>query len=357
MDQALKLTLARPNLLKDDPEILEKICNLPGYKAIKSLLETGNTCDLAEQAPPGVTINFGKIDVNKNYASQNEYGHLLHDVMIPGNAPISQILHNHGDSRVLIPYAYIAKSSDERTNHINRIKEAIVAVCEQIGQPIQIGNIIVNDDPRGYAVLQIANKHVNSLSDNKKFTELVANHIDEKYKDDTLSVAIRGGYGVFRYNDHYQKYPLFAETPENNYGVLQKLIHDPAAPVININITQYNTNINSHNNSNNTVIGNNSSVCTGNTKLVVKKSNVTNVTTTALNFSNYLKTNKPTWYLEDRWVPKTFLREKYNEVMKDSEDRRKFNFILSAMGLKCEMKRLNGKPTRSVYLKSYESLK
>lgn len=356
MDQALKLTLARPNLLKDDPEILEKICNLPGYKAIKSLLETGNTCDLAEQAPPGVTINFGKIDVNKNYASQNEYGHLLHDVMIPGNAPISQILHNHGDSRVLIPYAYLAKSSDERTNHINRIKEAIVAVCEQIGQPIQIGNIIVNDDPRGYAVLQIANKHVNSLSDNKKFTELVANHIDEKYKDDTLSVAIRGGYGVFRYNDHYQKYPLFAETPENNYGVLQKLIHDPAAPVININITQYNTNINSHNNSNNTN-SNNTNIVIGDNNSNISQKSGKYVIADAQKFIRYIKENRPPWYTENKWVSNRTLRQIYSEIMHVTISDKKFAAVLKYMGLHVQQKNINKSNTMSALLKPIDSLK
>lgn len=284
MDRALREALSSPEILARDPEIVDRVLKSDGYKIVKQLLETGDFSKLHDNPIPGVTLNFERVNKSKNYPSQNDYSNLIHDAMIPENIPVSQILHNEKGSRVLVPYANIHKSSDDRDRDIQCIKEAIMAVCQKLNHSISPSNIITNNDPQGHCILQISNKHVNNLSDNKKFTELVIQYIKDKWNNNPLTIAIDGGYRIFRYNEYHQKYPLLMEKSDQNPGILQKLIHDPNVPPIIINVTN--------------ISGDNNIVINGNNNTV----NVTNVRDAIEIFINHIKTQKPNWYKEKTWV-------------------------------------------------------
>lgn len=355
MDKALKIALSKPNILAKNPNIVQQVLESPEFKIIQKLVETGDLHSLKDTPLDGITINFDKVDVVKNYPTQNEYGHLLHDVMIPGNAPVSQILHNQKDSRVLVPYANMFDNEETRLVHLDRIKNAMLEVCNDLGHPIQLGNIITNEDAKGHTILQIANKHVNNLEDNKKFTELVKSYIKKTYQDDNLCGAILVGYETFKYNEFHQKYPLLAEVPANNYGVLQKLIHDPCAQPIIINVNQY-----IHNNNNN-ITDNHGIINTGNgNQSMTQNITVMSFDDAVKEFIQSIKSQKPAWYKEGSWMHINAIRKYFDAQCNDQfigRGRDTFNKIIKKnVGKMSARKLMNGHNQVAVFLKKYNDL-
>lgn len=355
MDKTLKIALSKPDILQKYPDTVQHILSIPEFQVIGKLLETGDLQALKDTPLDGVTINFDKVDVVKNYPTQNEYGNLLHDVMIPGNAPVSQILHNQKDSRVLVPYANMFDNEETRLVHLDRIKNAMLEVCNDLGHPIQLGNIIINEDAKGHTILQIANKHVNNLEDNKKFTELVKSYIKKTYQDDNLCGAILVGYDTFKYNEYHQKYPLLAEVPANNYGVLQKLIHDPCTQPIIINVNQYIHNIN------NNITDNHGVINTGNgNQSVTQNITVASFDDAIKEFVQLIKTQKPVWYKEGSWMHINSVRKHFDETCGNhytNQYQRTFNRMMEKnLGKRKEKKLINGHHQVAILLKKHSEM-
>lgn len=356
MEEALKIALSKPKVLAKNPNIVQQVLESPEFKVIQKLVETGNLKELQEEPIPGLTINFDKVDITKTYPTQYEYGNLLHDVMIPGNAPVSQILHNQKDRRVLVPYANALKNETIRTDHLSKIREAMMVVCKNMGHPIQFENIITNEDDRGHAVLQIANKHVNNLEDNKKFTELVRRYLEEKYQDEGLRIAIAGGYDLFKCGEYHQKYPLLAEVPNNNYGVLQKLIHDPCVQPIIINVNQYISNIET----NNGIVTMNNSGTQNNTLNSTQYITVTSFDDAVKEFIQSIKSQKPAWYKEGSWMHINAIRKTFDTACGQNfmgQNPKTFGKLIeNSLGKRKERKLINGHKQVAILLKRYNEL-
>lgn len=313
MEAAVEAILKKPHVIRNNPQVFEALKACPEVVILSKLLENGGACDIGTDPIPGIVLNYDRVDSAKNYKDQNEYSNIIQDVQIPGNAPVSQLLHNNNGSRVIVPYSNFGNSPDVIEKHIDYIKKSIIRVCQNLGHPIIESNILVNSDPKGNFVLQIANKHVKNLKNNQEFTDLVKKDIEKNYNDRALCAAIMDGYEIFKYNEHFQKYPLLKDVPEHAYAILNQLISDPHTQPIIININ-YNINgdhnlINSLNttNSNNTLNSNN--VTTNNTTIMITTGSLTDAMT---QFISYIKDHKPVWYKENTWMHLDKVREQFD---------------------------------------------
>lgn len=347
MNRALKTALSKPEILAQDPNIVERVLNSPQYKIIEKLLEHGDECMIGDDPLPGVTLNFDKVDIHKNYPTSNDYSYLIRDVEISDNIPVSQILHNNKGSRILIPYLRGANTSENQINtHISRLKQSILEVCDKLGHPTSMDNLIVNTDPGGNFIIQIRNKDVENLEKNKIFTNLLADHIQKKYADLDLCAAIDGGYRVFKYNENHQKYPLLADKSEQNVSVLHKLIYNPANPTqpVTININIVNNTFNGNNNIQNTQQSNNSTLTVNDIAVA--------------DFVLYIKTNKPSWYKESQWVLLSDIKKQF-EMFNPSVEMSDISFnsrIGKKIGDHLEVKNIKRRHGRAALLKPYDRL-
>lgn len=350
MDKALEKALSKPEILKRYPNIVETVVNTPEYKIIQRLLHSSGECIIGVDPLPGVTLNFDKVDVKKNYSTA-DYSHLNMDMQIPDNIPISQILHNTNYSRILIPYYKNSDISPEKFEiHVQRLKQSVIAVCQASSNPITEQNISITNDIRGHFVLQITNKYVDNLENNKKFTDQVREYIKNTYQDLDLCTAILGGYDVFKYNEYHQKYPLLADKSEQNYGVLQKLIHDPQMQPITININVGNTTINNIGHHNTQLID--QSQIVHNTNLTVNHEDA------IVEFIKLIKTQKPVWYKEMSWIPLCMLQEKFNTLFPEHKmyDKHFNKLIKNKIGNKYDRRRINGFNRVALLLKPFKDL-
>lgn len=345
MDKALNFMLSNPKLLKKNPEVINTLINSADYKVIQQLASNGEVCVIGDNPLPGVTLNFDSIDAVKNYKSQVEYGYMCHDVKIPGSAPVSQLLHNEEGSRVLVPYANLNQTPEQRQEHITRIKESMIRVCQRLGHPITDANIIINYDEQGNAILQINNKHVENLKNNKEFTDLVGKDIKDCYDDAVLGAVIDSGYKIFRYNDSYQKYPLLQETPEHTHGLLHKLIRDPQVQPIIINVTN-----NYH------IQGNNNSMQVNSNNDNSQHINITTIDAST-KFINYIKTQKPEWYKENSWMDRLVLKEKYAEITGEKiSDKSLHKILKNKIARGFDRKQIGNIKKQLVWVKPFNSM-
>lgn len=350
MDKALEKALSKPEILKRYPNIVETVVNAPEYKIIQRLLHNSSECTVGVDPLPGVTLNFDKVDIKKNYSTA-DYSHLNMDMQIPDNIPISQILHNTNYSRILIPYYKNSDISPEKFElHVQRLKQSVIAICQVNGNPITEQNISITTDVRGHFVLQITNKYVDNLENNKKFTERVQDYIKDTYNDTELCVAIDGGYRIFKYNEYHQKYPLLADKSEQNYGVLQKLIHDPQMQPITININVGNTTINNIGNHNTQLIDQSQTIQNSNLTIGYEEA--------IIEFIKLIKTQKPTWYQEQSWMPMCTLQEKFNVLFPNHKmyDKHFNKLIKYKIGNKYTRRRINGVNRIASLLKPFKDL-
>lgn len=350
--------LSSPEAIKNDQVLMDIIQSRPNFLITKKMMETGELCRVGADQLPGVTLGFDAIGRAKNYKNQEEYGYMMSDVKIPGNAPVSQLLHNEDGSRVLVPYSNLGQTPETIEKHAKILTESVIRVCERLGHPITADNIIVNYDSQGNFVLQIANKHVKNLKNNKEFTDLVDKDIEKYHKDHVLCAAIDRGYKAFRYNDFYQKYPLLKDVPEHTYGLLNKLISDPHTQPIIIQIFNgdHNT-IHNTINSNNTVTSNSNNIITNNTTTVIVSSNLADSVT---QFIDNIKSSSPRWYVEGGWIHIDTIRQYFdafsNNKFKNSCSIKFNKLIKTHLGKRSGKKTIGGSERIAVLLKRYAEL-
>lgn len=352
MDNTLDLLVSNPDALKNDPAIMDYLMQTTAYQVLKKLgVEGSGTIlkKLGDDPVPGVTLNYDKINTSKNYKTTEEYCYIPNDVVSTGNTPVSQILHNQENSRVLVPYANLGRSPSEISAHIQKLRESIMRVFAARGDPIQEANIITNQDDKNNTVLQIAVRHVGNLGDNKKFTDLIKRDIDEHYPDETLKAAINHGYEIFKYNENFQKYPLFKDPPPVSkvYTYLFKDIHGTPVTVQFINPTIIN-NVSNINGNNNNVTFN-----------VEQSTNIT-LEHAMSNFVNMIKEQRPAWYKEGAWMHLDKLREHFTTNCHDptiNPGEKKFNKLAKMqVGKRTGRKLLGGLNRTAVLLKKYDEL-
>lgn len=362
MDKTLQLALSSPAFLKKNPKVIQDIIESPYFGVLKSLSEHGNTPkDIGNDALPGVTLSFDSVAMTKYYEYPKDFSYIIHDITIPGNVPISQILHNEDVSRMFVPYANLNQTPDGIKKHIDIIRESMLRVCNQIGHTIQPENIIVNQDADNNAVLQVTTKGVANLKANHVFTDLIKKDIAEHYDDRLLVLSIDNGYAIFKYNNQCQKYPLLKDPPAQSYAIHSSIMKDPNVQHVGINIHNTYININNVTNiTNNVNVNGDVNIVNNQTTQVIVMSDDSTLEGAVLEFVKSLKNEKPEWYKVGSWVHLTEARKRFDDKLAGKYkgvSSKRFNMLIKDyIGKRCEKKTIKGVNNSAVLLKPFNDI-
>lgn len=357
--------LSNPGFLRKNPSVIRGLVESPNFQILQKLRSNGPLpvpLEKIGQTPiGGVTLGYDSISTAKNYKNQNDYSYLLSDVKIPGNAPVSQLVHKDEDHRLIIPYAAISSSPEQISIDIANIKIGIINVCKELKHEIADANILVNYDEDGNAILQVTTKAVRNLQENKFITDLIGKDTEKYCGNKDLIAKITHGYEIFRYNEYFQKYPLLKETPSQEIMVLSKLIKNPHSiteyiqPIIIINNGIINNGVMTINN-----IHNSGPVVQGNNNTTITVT-VNNIYDAMDSFVTYIRKNRPEWYRENTWIHMCEIRRYFDDIFKqqfDSVGDKKFNkYIRERLGCRHGKKIINGTGRAAVLLKLIKELK
>lgn len=350
LTDALFALQSNPKMAMQDNDIIKSLVKSSVYQIAKNLRQEqgGIVIDkLGDDPIPGVTLQYDKVKIAKNYKDINECGYIDSDIKTGNNIPVSQMLHRREDSRILVPYANLNQTNESIEDHIKKLKESIVRVFSHTDHPVNESQILVNRDNDNNAVLQITTKHVTNIEENKKITDAIKTDIETYYHDDVLKLAIDHGYVRFEYDKHFQKYPLFNEVPPAG-GVFPYLMKSlTGTPIyvsienLNISVNHQNFNIsNSHNININAPVNQNVQISVSFNDAIQQ-------------FVTHIKAQSPTWYVEGSWMHLCDLKQKFDEFNgAQFKCERKFNkLVKTRLGKYSLRKNIGGRERLAVLLK------